>query len=620
MILYVARGATIASTLYQASPFPSAYTCTSSRHSWRFGLALLTLLLGWGGLQAQQPSDVQGMIELQRQQIAQEQKQLDEQKRQLNALAQRIDGQTATISPYQMATPVQQQAVPVAPNQMVVPVQQSYVNTNVTDANVNLAPAPDPSHVDIAFKNGASLWVTSANGDFTFHPGIWLQYDNLFWTQSPQLTAVQGARAGPKQGVASGASLGGIGDEQDGTDFRRVRPFIEGTMWGNFEYRFVVDLENVQYSQVELDECWAGINNIPLLGTIRVGHIKNLLGIEGDEASSSRSMTFMERSCYSEAIELNQNFFTGVEFTRTFFEDQRAYLGVGVFRTDISSTTGTLYGDGQWGSQARLTVLPIYEDKGVDLLHLGISGGWRKGTNNTTGANGAAATSIQTFTLSARPELRDDDPAASPAGAQILPNVDDDRMVSTGAIAASNDFLLGSEFLYICGPFSVQGEYGANFLQGCTGIAPTGFTFNPILNPEQNYVFTGGYIQLAYTLTGESRGPGYDRTRGAFGRYYFGENGPNDPVFGTRADGTRGWGWGAWEIAARYSYVNLNDGSGANRIQGGDMQGVSGALNWYLNTNATMMFDLVYDDRYNLPTGALSGYTLGFGARMQVSF
>ncbi len=607
MCFSVRSGATGGPTLSQSRLLPSAHTCTSSRQSWRLGLglALLTLLLGWGGLRAEEPSDLREMIELQRKQIEQQQKQLEEQKRQLDALARRLDGVQVGTS---------------GTNQMAAPVEESGVKKIITEyLKDNPGAAPDPSHVDVAFKNGASLWVTTASGDFTFHPGIWIQYDNIFWTQSPQLTAVQGARAGPKQGVASGANLGGIGDEQDGTDFRRVRPFIEGTMWGNFEYRFVVDMENVQFSQVELDEFWAGLNNIPIIGTIRVGHIKNLLGIEGDEASSSRSMTFMERSSYSEAIELNQNFFTGVEFTRTYLEDKRGYIGVGVFRTDIASTTGTLYGDGQWGSQARLTVLPIYEDKGAEMMHLGLSGGWRQGTNNITGANGAAATNYRTFTLSARPELRDDDPAASPAGAQVLPNVDDNRMVSTGAIAASNAFLLGSEFLYIRGPFSVQGEYGANFLQNCTGIAPTGFTFNPILNPSQNYVFTGGYIQLAYTLTGESRGPGYDRTRGAFGRYYLGEEGPTRPLWLTR-DGIHNLGWGAWEIAARYSYLNLNDGTGVNRIQGGDMQGVSLALNWYLNTNSTLMFDWVYNDRYNLPTGSFSGYTQGLGARMQISF
>ena len=64
-------------------------------------------------------------------------------------------------------------------------------------------------------------------------------------------------------------------------------------------------------------------------------------------------------------------------------------------------------------------------------------------------------------------------------------------------------------------------------------------------------------------------------------------------------DGDLIWGRGAWEIAARYSYVDLNSGSGADRIQGGIMDGVTVGLNWYLNTNLTVNFDWVYDNRYD---------------------
>jgi hypothetical protein len=32
------------------------------------------------------------------------------------------------------------------------------------------------------------------------------------------------------------------------------------------------------------------------------------------------------------------------------------------------------------------------------------------------------------------------------------------------------------------------------------------------------------------------------------------------------------------------------------------------------------MCDWVYDERYNLPTGAITGYTQGLGIRMQISF
>src|SRR5207244_5978102 len=121
---------------------------------------------------------------------------------------------------------------------------------------------------------------------------------------SAGLRLAPGARPGPKQGVASGVAAGGIGDLEDGTYFRRIRPFMEGTFAENFEYRLNLALENDQFETAGLDEFWVAVNNIPLIGTIRVGHIKTVNGLEADMTGSSRTMTFMERSCSSEAIYL----------------------------------------------------------------------------------------------------------------------------------------------------------------------------------------------------------------------------------------------------------------------------------------------------------------------------
>src|SRR5207249_2878440 len=72
------------------------------------------------------------------------------------------------------------------------------------------------------------LVLSTPNKDFSMHIGGWVQYDNVFWGQSPALEAAPGARPGAKQGVASGAALGGIGDLQDGMFFRRIRIVLDG--------------------------------------------------------------------------------------------------------------------------------------------------------------------------------------------------------------------------------------------------------------------------------------------------------------------------------------------------------------------------------------------------------
>ena len=215
--------------------------------------------------------------------------------------------------------------------------------------------------------------------------------------------------------------------------------------------------------------------------------------------------------------------------------------------------------------------------------------------------------------------MRDDDAAASPSGGQLVPNANSNRMIDTGVIAAPNDWLMGLEFLWINGPFSVQAEYGFNWVSDAIGANPSGLTLTPLFKTAQDYMFSGGYVQMAYTLTGENRA--YDKRLGRLNTFYFGREGTYNNAWFVRDDnGAISWNTGAWEIAARYSYVNLNDGVGADRIQGGVMNGLTLGLNWYLNVNLKFQFDYVYDQRADLPAGVNPGTARGFGTRVQFMF
>jgi phosphate-selective porin OprO/OprP len=460
--------------------------------------------------------------------------------------------------------------------------------------------------VEASWKTNGTLWLSTPNKDFTMHPGFWCDWDNVFWNQTGLLRTPPDGRPGAKQEVASGASKGGIGNLQDGEFFRRIRPYIEGTLWENIDYRLILALENNQFQTSGLNEFWVGVNYIPVVGTIRFGHVRTPMGFEADMASGSRAMTFLERSAYADAIELNQNFVTGVWQNKSFL-DEHATITTAAFRQDLTSSTGASFGDGQWGAQGRITALPIYECEGRTWLHLGLSGGWRNGTANDT------TSSYRTFQLRARPEMRDDVQAGG------FPNGNSNRLIDTGVMAGQDQWISGLEFCHVRGPFSLQAEWGWNWVDDVTGFAPNGFTLNPRLKTPQDYVFSGGYIQLAYMLTGEARG--YNRKLGTLPSDYFGGNGPFTNAWLTRGENGRlNAGWGAWEIAARYSYVNLNDGSGLNRIQGGVMNGLDLGLNWYLNANVKFNFDWVYDQRSAVPIGTYPGYTQGFGSRVQISF
>ena len=519
---------------------------------------------------------------------------------------ERLQTQLASLSPSPQIIPVADQPAQGDAAAKAAEDAAKAVEGYVVGSDLSIKPS---------LKNGLFLWLETPHKDFTMHLGAWVQWDNVWWNQTSAMKAAPGSRPGHAQGVATGVATGGIGELEDGDYFRRIRPFAEGTFWETGEYRLIPALENNQFSTGGLDEFWVGESHIPVIGTIRVGHVKDPVGLEGDMTASSRSMTFMERSSYSEAIELNQNFVTGVWVGNNGF-DQRMTWAAAAFRPDQGASSGVFFGDGQSGVQGRLTCLPLDELEGRHLLHLGISGGWRNGTANI----GSLAYTGNTLELRARPELRDDDPAGSPSNAQPVPNANSNRMVDTGVIASDADYLMGLEMLYIRGPFSFQAEYGWNWLNNAVGVVQnaTSTGFVPLGSP-QNYTFNGGYLQVAYTLTGENRA--YDRRMGTLAREYFGKPGPYTNAFLVRDEcGCLIWGRGAWEIAGRVSYVNLNSGSGLNRIQGGAMDGVGLALNWYLNTNLNVMFDWAYDNRYDLPVGAVGGYTSGFGTRVQFQF
>jgi len=121
--------------------------------------------------------------------------------------------------------------------------------------------------------------------------------------------------------------------------------------------------------------------------------------------------------------------------------------------------------------------------------------------------------------------------------------------------------------------------------------------------------FNGGYIQASYSLTGEKRS--YSDSSGAFGGIR-----PKQPfMMGTG-------NWGAWEVAARYSYANLNDSDVAAVVRGGIQRSTTLGLNWYPNQNIRFMFNWIHGEveRYNAGGVNLGAEYDVFATRMQLAF
>jgi phosphate-selective porin OprO/OprP len=408
---------------------------------------------------------------------------------------------------------------------------------------------------------------------------------------------------------------GGVSNLEDGTFFRRIRMNLDGVAWEVMEFNFEYAFENFGNNTGigELDEFWVGIKDMPIIGTVRIGHIKVAEGLEGDMVSSSKDMTFMERAAYTDAF--YENFAPGVWMgnhilcdratwaTCAYKQEQGTISGAGN-DPGAGAPNGAAIVDNDWGFSGRITALPVYEHEGRCLIHLGASATYRSALFTET-AGGPTNSGGQTFVdFSARPEMRD-----TIGNYKNVGPGNSNRFVDTGLIQCNDNSVYGFEFLNIWGPLTVQAEYGICVADGVHNV-------NGVAVPTQNLGFTGGYIQGAYLLTGEHRL--YDRRLGRLAT-----NGirPHTPFWFVRdRDGNFCTGLGAWELAARYSYLNLNDGP----AQGGILGSTSLGVNWYLNNNLKIQFEYLNTNRSNIgptsPAGAVGGTVNSFGIRTQILF
>jgi phosphate-selective porin OprO and OprP len=289
----------------------------------------------------------------------------------------------------------------------------------------------------------------------------------------------------------------------------------------------------------------------PLGGTLAIeGGIMDL-PYTLDEASSSNDIPFMERA--SSGV-IAQNI-AASDFRSTagarWYNDR---FWAGAYAT--GPTTGAIHSASsvnpqgtteQFGAVARVAGQAISGEN--YSLHIGADAEWLIQPPHNLIAN------TQTLTLSDRPELR----------------IDPTTLVSTGALAdVSAAQVYSAEAAGTYGPLFFQGEY---------------FWFNIDRNefaPLPSLKFQGGYGEVAYTLTGETRR--YNAGSASYAGIL-----PANPF------SLSGGGWGAWEIAARFSTIDLNDQlATANGVAGGRQTIYTLALNWYANRNVRLMFDYLH--------------------------
>jgi phosphate-selective porin OprO and OprP len=340
-----------------------------------------------------------------------------------------------------------------------------------------------------------------------------------------------------------------------GVNARRARIGVLGKFMGDWNYALIYDFGGSSdgFGGAVAGGGSSGIENAYL----SYSGIKGM-AIEGgymdtpytlDEATSSNDIMFLERASsqtIAAAIAAGDNRST---FGVRWFND-RAWLGAYVTGPTSGSNHSGLTTTEQYGGFGRAAFQLINND--YASLHIGGDAEFlfKPPYNN--------ATNVQTLTLSDRPELR----------------IDPTSILSTGAIAnVSGAQVYSAEAAASYGPLFFQGEY---FYYNVDRLGWTGL---PSLH------FDGGYAEASWVLTGESRK--YKDGSGAYGGIV-----PANPV---TPSGHGLSGWGAWEIAGRYSVVDLNDQLGtAAGAAGGTQTVYTAGLNWYPNRNIRFMLDYLH--------------------------
>lgn len=341
--------------------------------------------------------------------------------------------------------------------------------------------------------------------------------------------------------VQSPESIAVIGDLQNGFGFRRVRLGAQGTIHDSTLWVSEVELAG---GNVQLRDVYIGITSLPWLREFRAGHLREPFSLEG--MTSSNFITFMERSPLNELDPTRNWGIAGLWWP----DDRRHLLELGVFR-DGTNQGGQSIGDqDNWAVTGRLTGLPIYEPDGAifRLIHLGVAASFRSPLNGEVDFAPGPQSNLLTV---------QDNPTSPFLPAVIIP--------------ANSVQELNLQAASVNGPFSMQGEWFGEFIQ----------------QTNAGMVFLHGfYFDASYFLTGEHRG--YDLTRGAFDEVKVFR-----PVIKT--PGCHASGWGAWEIAARFSVANFSSPNLPPAMDGGSAAAILYQLtlgtNWYLNTNTRFMFN-----------------------------
>lgn len=339
-------------------------------------------------------------------------------------------------------------------------------------------------------------------------------------------------------------------DFSSGSNFRRARLGVEGVLFSGWSYQFIYDFGGSGSEGASISSAYIQYDG---LGPVhwRIGAYPTPESF--DDTTSASNLLFLERA---QPTDLARSIAgsDGRDGTTLFAYDDNYFAALS-YTGDLVQDSGVF--DEQQALVGRLAYR-LYNDGESNFAIGGDSTYVFKIADSAAGVGSPSA-----IRLRERPEL----------------NVDDNniRLIDAGSIDASHVWEWG---------FEATGNWRNLYAQGGYFNFDVTRRNSPLPDPS----FDGWYVQASWLLTGESKP--YNAATGSYGLPK-----PRNPL------GFDHGGIGAWELAARYSVLDLNDNAGIagtptpfGGVRGGEQKIWTAGVNWYPNSAIRFVLDYQHTD------------------------
>ena len=416
--------------------------------------------------------------------------------------------------------------------------------------------------------------LTTADGQFSASLRGVVHFDAANIAQDPAGPLASDFRRGS---LSDATEATRARDLNSGTNFRRARIGVEGKAFKDFDYSLIYEFGGSGSEEGgRVQDLWVQYSGIKPF-RFRVGAFALPTGLE--DASSTNSSLFLERGSAAEIVRAIGGG-DGRSAAAIYANGEHWFASGAITGQTVGNLSATNPFDEQLAFVGRLAATPL---RGYDwLVHVGVN----STVVLTPADNGPDATSARYgLRLRDRPEIR----------------VDGTRLIDTGNIDADGLTTYGLELAAQRKNLYIQAEYENIRIDR---------RLSALSNPE----FSGWYVQGSWVLTGEAR------------RYNSQNAGFDGPKIDKPFDPKKGQ-WGAWELGARYSTVDLNWHAGrsgvagpADSVRGGEQTIWTAGVNWYVNpiTRIMLQYQDVTVDRLSPGGTAFGAGTLTPAAGRQI--